>query len=486
MAKSNIFNSDNSLQSIYFQDYIKNGPQKNQNLKEIAFIIIAHICAIGIGAGSYFLIRNVEFPSISRDNPKTNSKLVKNNEDYYITTSETSVLLNMEDNEIATIDVSVSNPEKIFNIKYANSSSVSVEIVENNNGTIKYAFTPKSVGSGYIDFYLLDVDDESKVYDVKRVNITVESNDINSMIPESAAFFNGSYYQLYSDVASSWEEAEKYCENLGGHLAVINNSEENNFLYSYMTGCGYKSAYFGYIDSSNNGIWRWIDNSDSNYTNWANGEPNSYSEPYGMFYYKFTDGKWNDGVWGDDTTAFICEWDNNTSTSLSNDSYTSQSNPSSLSTHGIVITQNDPLNVRKQPSADSEKIGEVAKGSTVTIIDTIGDWYQIDYGNQVGYVSQKYISILNQSNDESLSTNISSCSKNGTINSKGAKYVYSYTTDYVCNGGRKVEERLDLEHGWHITAKNMCYSYDLTWYEVWDTDDGDYYGWVDEAFISFY
>ena len=28
-----------------------------------------------------------------------------------------------------------------------------------------------------------------------------------------------------------------------------------------------------------------------------------------MFYYKFTDGTWNDGRWGSDTTAFICEWD---------------------------------------------------------------------------------------------------------------------------------------------------------------------------------
>ncbi len=37
--------------------------------------------------------------------------------------------------------------------------------------------------------------------------------------------------------------------------------------------------------------------------------------------------------------------------------------------------------------------------------------------------------------------------RKGTINSKGAKYVYSYTTDYVCNGGDKTEEGLDLEHG---------------------------------------
>jgi hypothetical protein len=108
------------------------------------------------------------------------------------------------------------------------------------------------------------------------------------------------------------------------------------------------------------------------------------------------------------------------------------------------------------------------------------------YGDLTGYVSKKYVRLSNQPEiEQKIEFDILQCSKNGTINSKGAKYVYSYTTDYVCNGGRKVEERLDLEHGWHITAKNMCYSYDLTWYEVWDTDDGDYYGWVDENFISF-
>ena len=37
-----------------------------------------------------------------------------------------------------------------------------------------------------------------------------------------------------------------------------------------------------------------------------------------------------------------------------------------------------------------------------------------------------------------------------------------------------------------MTAKYKCESYGVTWYELWDTDDGDYYGWVDEEFIDFY
>ncbi len=26
----------------------------------------------------------------------------------------------------------------------------------------------------------------------------------------------------------------------------------------------------------------------------------------------------------------------------------------------------------------------------------------------------------------------------------------------------------------------------ITWYELYDTDDGDYYGWVDGNYINFY
>lgn len=138
-----------------------------------------------------------------------------------------------------------------------------------------------------------------------------EKNEVE--IPESAVEYTSHYYLIYSDIVASWEEAKQYCEQLGGHLAVINDVDENAFLYSYMLNCGYESAYFGFIDENQDGNWKWVDGTTGNYTNWAGGEPSSLSEPYGMYYYKFTDGAWNDGRWGDDTTAFICEWESSTS-----------------------------------------------------------------------------------------------------------------------------------------------------------------------------
>ena len=78
---------------------------------------------------------------------------------------------------------------------------------------------------------------------------------------------------------------------------------------------GYSSAYFGLSDVAQEGTWNWVNGDAVTYTNWASGEPNGENsrEDYAMFYWKFTDGKWNDGDFGGRTnnggTAFICEWD---------------------------------------------------------------------------------------------------------------------------------------------------------------------------------
>ena len=73
----------------------------------------------------------------------------------------------------------------------------------------------------------------------------------------------------------------------------------------------------------------------------------------------------------------------------------------------------------------------------------------------------------------------------GQINCHGGT-VAGFTTDYVVNGGAAQKVRNSLGDTWHITAKNACDNYGVTWYELWDSDDGDYYGWVDSNYIDFY
>lgn len=127
--------------------------------------------------------------------------------------------------------------------------------------------------------------------------------------------YNNHRYQLF-DISLTWNEAKEYCEKLGGHLATITTREENDFLYDLMVDNGYQGAYFGFTDCEEEGVWKWVTNEEVLYTNWHSGEPNgeNIQEDYAMFYYKFSDGTWNDGDFGGQTVnggnAFICEWDN--------------------------------------------------------------------------------------------------------------------------------------------------------------------------------
>lgn len=57
---------------------------------------------------------------------------------------------------------------------------------------------------------------------------------------------------------------------------------------------------------------------------------------------------------------------------------------------GYVST--DSLKVRKEATTSSEMIDSLVKNSQVSIIEELDGWYKIKIGNQIGYVSSKYIS----------------------------------------------------------------------------------------------
>ena len=138
--------------------------------------------------------------------------------------------------------------------------------------------------------------------------------------------YNGhTYHILTSDELGStaeerWENAKIHCANLGGHLAIIDDANENSALFSYLQSIGVNNAYFGLSDAAQEGTWTWVDGTPLTYSNWGTGasngdEPNGYTyENYGMFYSSYTNGEWNDGDFIDSWTlnggsVFICEVD---------------------------------------------------------------------------------------------------------------------------------------------------------------------------------
>lgn len=130
-----------------------------------------------------------------------------------------------------------------------------------------------------------------------------------------AVEFNGHWYKvIQDDTITDWNAALQYCSTQNGYLATITSQAENDFLYSYIKQEGYESAYFGLSDAASEGTWAWANGEAVTYTNWHKNEPNGENsgEDYALFYYKYSDGTWNDGDFGNRTvnsgTAFICEW----------------------------------------------------------------------------------------------------------------------------------------------------------------------------------
>ena len=142
----------------------------------------------------------------------------------------------------------------------------------------------------------------------------IQTPTLGAQIPEDALSYNGHRYKVYDNCCNDLLEAEKYCEELGGYLAVITSQDENDTLYEYVTSKGHKNVYFGLTDRETEGIWETIAGDPVTYTNWSSGEPNNESnEDYAMFYWKYEDGTWNDGNYGQgtegDELVFLCEWD---------------------------------------------------------------------------------------------------------------------------------------------------------------------------------
>ena len=123
--------------------------------------------------------------------------------------------------------------------------------------------------------------------------------------------YNHHQYELF-DAKMTWKHAKEICESRGGHLAVINSSEENEALANIASSLS-NYVWIGGTDEDSEGNWHWINGDDFSYTNWYSGEPNNYAEGGGSENYMGLlgrTGQWNDAA-NDNPyiSGFICEYD---------------------------------------------------------------------------------------------------------------------------------------------------------------------------------
>lgn len=147
----------------------------------------------------------------------------------------------------------------------------------------------------------------------------VSFDDLPDYEPEEEEFildrtvmnWNGHSYALF-DGYGSWEEAEAYCESMGGHLAVITSQEENDAIYAFAQSMSCDNVYIGYSDTAEEGVWAWVNGEESDYANWNEGEPNGFTaeENYAVLGYN---GCWYDSAftpaYENGPIVFVCEWD---------------------------------------------------------------------------------------------------------------------------------------------------------------------------------
>ncbi len=129
-------------------------------------------------------------------------------------------------------------------------------------------------------------------------------------IPDDAEVrrFAGNWYAAF-DEDLSWQRCKERCEEMGGHLAVVTSTEEQEFIAEL---ADWRYLYLGATDETEEGTWVWVTGESWDYVSWFDGQPNNYggSENYLATY---DGGDWVDvDAEGDDfwmPTGFICEWE---------------------------------------------------------------------------------------------------------------------------------------------------------------------------------
>lgn len=137
---------------------------------------------------------------------------------------------------------------------------------------------------------------------IKERITAIDKEGVVRAKPKNVVKFGGHEYAAIEDQAT-WHVAKQICEEMGGHLAVINTPEEETRMRDLCKAT--KGVWFGATDEITEGKWQWVDGSpfvlDIR-------QDNEMGREHHLRYYA-PEGNWDDvpdGV----RQPFICEWDN--------------------------------------------------------------------------------------------------------------------------------------------------------------------------------
>ncbi|MFT7450367.1 MAG: hypothetical protein ACI9VN_001084 [Patescibacteria group bacterium] len=115
------------------------------------------------------------------------------------------------------------------------------------------------------------------------------SNQINNMI--YLGEYNNSKYYCSNTSNFTWHQAKSAAESSGGHLLIINNAAENEYIRSNIQA---DYVWLGLTDEDSEGNFKTVQGLSPSYTYWETGEPNNDNGNEHYVRLLKSNGKWTD------------------------------------------------------------------------------------------------------------------------------------------------------------------------------------------------
>uniref|UniRef100_A0A3P9CYJ1 Mannose receptor, C type 1b n=1 Tax=Maylandia zebra TaxID=106582 RepID=A0A3P9CYJ1_9CICH len=117
--------------------------------------------------------------------------------------------------------------------------------------------------------------------------------------------YNGHCFYLYRNETKKWSDAQKACRKEGGDLVTIRNVEDQSFIISQLGYASTDELWIGLNDRNRERLFVWSDHSPVSYTSWDSREPTVTSEQEDCVLIRGENGNWADRVC-DEKHGFIC------------------------------------------------------------------------------------------------------------------------------------------------------------------------------------
>ncbi len=195
----------------------------------------------------------------------------------------------------------------------------------------------------------------------------------------------------YESVSYARKNGVTITKNLGTQIAnsFLNTVKSQGYISGIYTNKDFSSHYFSDDLLNSNNLW--VAQYNSN---------NTFGRPFSMWQYSEKGSV--PGIKGAVDLNYTCLKTWNATTSSDSNNTPSIDKPSTISDKG---TTTDNLNFRKSASTSSNILATIPKNTSIEILDkSISGWYKVKYKNQTGYISSKYVTLNNNSNNSTPTT----------------------------------------------------------------------------------